>query len=175
MLQPVVSWVPIEGYPHYAVNQFGEVVNLKTDRILRPRSNGERGGEYLRVALSHEGKVVDHYIAQLVAKAFFHNWRDDMRVTHVNGDKSNNAARNLRLKHGVLDRVERYVAKPGWGRQVIVRETGRIYRTVRDCARHIGGDYSAIYSCLRGERGSHLGYTFQYIEEGEETDELYET
>ena len=164
MLQPEVSWVAIEGYPHYAVNQYGDVLNLNTDRLLRPRSNGYEHGGYLRVALSHEGRVVDHYVHQLVAKAFFHNWRDGMHVKHVNGDNTNNALINLCIRHSPKDREDNYTPRDGWGKKVIVRETGRIFRNVRECAKAINGDYSAIYSCLRGDRRQHLGFTFEYLE-----------
>jgi len=50
-------------------------------------------------------------------------------------------------------------------RRILVKELGKVFTSVQECADHIGGDPSSIYRVLRGERQSHLGYTFLYIEE----------
>ena len=50
-------------------------------------------------------------------------------------------------------------------RRVMVNESGMVFRTIGDCAEYIGGHPSSIYRVLRGERPSHLGYTFKYVEE----------
>jgi hypothetical protein len=54
---------------------------------------------------------------------------------------------------------------PTLAKRVRIVETGHIFQSVRDCARHINGDYSAIYRCLNEIRGTHKGYTFEYVEE----------
>ena len=46
--------------------------------------------------------------------------------------------------------------------RVRVIETGRVYESARACARSLGGDYSAIYRCLKDIRQTHLGYTYEY-------------
>lgn len=50
-------------------------------------------------------------------------------------------------------------------RRLMVLESGMIFKTIQECADHIGGHASSIYRVLRGERESHLGYTFKYVEE----------
>jgi hypothetical protein len=50
-------------------------------------------------------------------------------------------------------------------KKVVIIETNQIFASVRACAKFIGGDYSAVYRCLRGDRGSHMGFTFEYVEE----------
>lgn len=85
----------------------------------------------------------------------------------VNGDITDNFVGNLRLRkaarRAILDRAPISEGRV-WGKRVRVLETGAIYRTVRDCAAHIRGDHSTIYACLRGERKTHRGYTFEYWE-----------
>jgi hypothetical protein len=49
-----------------------------------------------------------------------------------------------------------------WGKKVRIVETGEVFRTVRDCASYINGDYSSIYAVLRGHRDSHRGFTYEY-------------
>lgn len=160
-----ISWVDIEGYPNYIVSNHGQVLSLVYDEELVQRSNG-RG--YMRVALSEKGVVRDFYVHQLVAAAFMADFRDGMHIAHRDNDQSNNAIWNLivRRKRTRLHRT--YIPRErGSSTQVRIRETGEIFRTIRDCAAHIGGDYSTIYRCLRGLRGTHYGYTFEYYE-GEE-------
>ena len=50
---------------------------------------------------------------------------------------------------------------------VKVKETGEVYRGVRRCADEIHGDFGTIYACLRGERKTHQGFTYEYVEDEE--------
>jgi hypothetical protein len=157
------EWVAIDGYPNYAVSNLGQVVNIKRDRVLLPRPNDEG---HLRVSLSHEGQVRDFYVRRLVAAAFFTDYDSRQQVFHWNDDKEDNTADNLRLrKQERLSRNSFLSTRKQTGRQVEVVETGDVYRTARDCARYIGGDYGSVYACLRGDRRSHMGYTFRYYDE----------
>lgn len=48
-------------------------------------------------------------------------------------------------------------------RKVRVVETGRVYVSARSCALDIGGEFGAVYACLRGVRKTHKGYSFEYV------------
>lgn len=155
-------WVEVKGYPNYAVSNFGEVVNLTTDLTLAPRPN-DKG--YLRVVLSDEGKTREFYIHQLVAQAFMGGFVMGDRLIHINGDVTDNSIINLHPHSDIAERstMRRRPVRISWGRQVVIRETGEKFNSVRDCADHIGGDYSSIYQVLRGNRETHKGFTFEYI------------
>jgi NUMOD4 motif len=155
------QWVAVDGYPNYEVSNMGRVVNIKRGALLTPRPN-EDG--YLRVSLSCDGVVKDYYLHRLVAAAFMINYDPRQQVIPVNGDLEDCRADNLHLR-----RQARFTMAPrrirATGRKVVVVETGDVYRTARDCADYIGGDYGSVYACLRGERRSHMGYTYQYYDE----------
>lgn len=155
-------WVALEGYPNYSVSNFGSVMNVNTNQYLKYRPDAKG---YLRVSLSNEGVVRDHYVHQLVAKCFFGAFDAGEQINWVNGDITDNFVGNLRLRkvarRAILDMAPERRER-AWGKRVRIPETGAIYRTVRECARHIRGDYSSIYACLRGERKSHRGYSFEY-------------
>lgn len=87
-------WVKFEGLPNYAISNYGTVLNVKTNRELKP--SPDKNG-YLRVALYHKGIRYDVYIHRLVARAFFLNYEDGIEVKHVNGDKTENTVLNLTL------------------------------------------------------------------------------
>ncbi len=161
------TWVEVEGYPSYAVSNHGRVMNVNTEQILTPRPN-DTG--YLRVRLSDaKHHLRDFYIHKLVGLAFWNFALTDQTI-HYDGDKNNNHATNLRLRKRVrlaimtrpLHGTEKEEYKRQWGQRIRVIETDEVFRTVRDCADYINGDYSSIYACLRGDRKSHRGLTFEY-------------
>lgn len=163
------TWVEVEGYPNYAVSDHGRVLNLERDRVLTPRPTGLGT---LRVALSRMGVVTDHFIHHLVVQAFYGPLEPGSQVIHYDDDKTNNKPENLRIRkrskrQPTMSMPEEPPFMPDrrWGTPVQIIETGAIFRTVRDCANYIGGDYATIYACLRGERQSHRGNTFRYYEE----------
>jgi hypothetical protein len=47
-------------------------------------------------------------------------------------------------------------------KKVVVKETGQVFASARVAAEKLDGDFSAIYRCLRGERKTHKGVTFEY-------------
>lgn len=148
----------VEGYPNYAVSDHGRVANINRGTILTPRPN-EDG--ILRVSLSHLGQVRDYYVHRLVAAAFLIGYDPRYQVVPVNGSWEDCRASNLHVR-----RQARFNGAPRrirvTSRKVQVVETGMVFRTARDCADYIGGDYGSVYACLRGERRSHMGHTFVY-------------
>lgn len=158
------KWAAIEGFPDYAVSNHGRVKNVKHDTILSPRPNSYG---HQRVALYRDKKPYDLYIHRLVAKAFIDGFHPDLRIRHRDLDKTNSHVYNLRFKEG--QRMGQLVKEPEAPRlrRVKVNELGIVFRTVADCANYIGGFPSSIYRVLRGERPSHLGYTFEYVESNE--------
>lgn len=157
------KWAEIEEYPNYLISNYGQIYSRRADRVLKPRLS-HKG--YLRAVLSEEGERREVYIHQIVAQTFFGSFRDGMRIKHVNGNLEDNRVSNLRVHNSNVPEYpsDRRLKRGPWGVKVRIVETGQIFRTVRDCAKHIGGDYGTIYACLRGDRRMHLGYTFEYVE-----------
>lgn len=158
-------WAEIDGFPDYAVSSLGNVKSLRYDRLLghRPNSYGQH-----RVALYRDGQRYDVYIHHLVAAAFTTGFAPGVRVKHHDADKGNNDVYNLRFAKGKgLGQLIKTPPKAKYRRVKIV-ENGLIFRTIEDCARYLGGDSSSIYRVLRGERDTHKGYTFEWMETTDE-------
>lgn len=166
MVSEQEKWVVVDDFPNYSVSDKGRVHNTQYDRLLTPRPND---AGYLRVTLCHEGKCREFYIHKLVALCFF-NFPLEDQVIHYDGDFTNNVANNLYLRKRIrqvtsarpLEGSETEEFRRQWGKRVRIVETGEVFRTVRDCASYINGDYSSIYAVLRGHRESHRGFTYEY-------------
>lgn len=155
-------WAQIVEFPDYAVSSHGQIKSLRFDRLLKPRPNSY-GHE--RVALYRGNERHDVYVHHLVAAAFTTGWEPGVQVRHADGNKSNNDVYNFRFPSG--RRMGQMVKNPQQPtvRHVRIVGTDHIFRTVEDCANFLGGDPSSIYRVLRGNRLSHKGYQFEYLEE----------
>ena len=82
----------IENYPNYFVTKEGEVINVKTNKILKPCFNT---WGYQQVTLHNRIKSKNIVIHRLVANAFISNFENKPQVNHIDGNKSNNSVSNL--------------------------------------------------------------------------------
>jgi hypothetical protein len=85
----------LEDYPNYAISRRGEVKNIKTGLILKPRINNN----YLRVGLINNGIRKGIYIHQLMAIAYLNHKPNgyNIVVDHINNNPLDNRIENLQL------------------------------------------------------------------------------
>ena len=96
-------WKPIDGYEGlYEVSNLGRVRSLEFRNgsgtysrvsVMTPTDNGHG---YKIVGLSLKNKRRNHYVHRLVANAFCDNPDEGEVVDHIDHDRSNNSADNLR-------------------------------------------------------------------------------
>ena len=82
----------IENYPNYTISDKGEIVNINTNKELKPyiRNDG-----YVIISLSKGGKKYKCYLHRLVAETFIPNPDNLSQVNHKDEDKTNNCVSNL--------------------------------------------------------------------------------
>ena len=86
-------WKPIIGYENlYKINNYGEVLSLRSNKILKPNDNGIG---YFIIQLCKNGKRKNSLIHRLVAEHFLDNPNNLPEVNHKDEDKSNNFVNNL--------------------------------------------------------------------------------
>jgi hypothetical protein len=82
----------IGGFPNYAINPFGEVVNVKTGKTIKHKITKDG---YHRVTLCGENGHKTFSVHRLVAIAFVPNPENKPTVNHINEDKNDNSVENL--------------------------------------------------------------------------------
>ena len=87
------EWKKIDGFPHYEVSDMGNIKSLYSGKILKPSLHW---GGYLMVNLSENGKIKTKLVHRLVAEAFVENPQGKPSVDHINMNKQDNRAVNLR-------------------------------------------------------------------------------
>ena len=83
---------PIDSYDNYLISNFGNVKNLKTNRLMKPSNyNG-----YKRINLSKNGKLKTFKVHRLVGIAFLENVDEKQFIDHIDENKANYNVKNLR-------------------------------------------------------------------------------
>lgn len=93
-------WVPVEGNPKYEVNQFGQIRSLRYGKSLELNSKGYvvMSAPYDETRTKKDGhKQVTRRVADIVLEAFTGEDTTGMTVTHLDGNKRNNALDNLEV------------------------------------------------------------------------------
>lgn len=155
-------WAKIPGFPNYAVSDLGRVKNIKIDRIMK--LNTDPYGVKRVTLYDAHGKNRCRTVSRLVAQVFLTGYSEDQYVKHFDGNNGNNRIKNLVYNRGRGVGQRRKNPDRPFVRRVVCVETGQTFRTAYEAARYLKLDVSNIYRVLRGDRKSHGGYTFDYVD-----------
>ena len=89
------DWKVIFTAPDYAVSNHGRVKSLRYGKLLKPRTVGHAGRQYMQVALRVDKEPVYRYVHRLVAHEFVPMPDFAYSVRHIDGDARNNHFKNL--------------------------------------------------------------------------------
>lgn len=94
----VEFWVECKRFPRYSVSNYGQVRNNRTGRDVRSFLDVAGYRQYaLYGKYGYQMKALAH---ELVAEAFFANYRHGMGVTHENGVLHDDSVVNLSINSG---------------------------------------------------------------------------
>lgn len=174
MQKQTEQWKNIEGYEGlYQVSDDGRIRNSK-GKILK---GGKNARGYLYVALNKNGKQVMKKVHRLVAEAFLENPQNLPEVNHKDECKTNNNVLNLEwcdskynTNYGTANqrRAEKLLNRQDLSKRIdqIDAVTGEVIRqwaSTMECGRN-GYMQSHVSACARGERKTHKGYVWKYLQ-----------
>lgn len=87
------KFIQIKEYPNYEISDLGNIRNTKTKRVLKTRKSKKK---YVRVNLSKNTKQYTLLLHRLVALTHISNPENFEFVDHMDRDRQNNNASNLR-------------------------------------------------------------------------------
>lgn len=158
------KWVDAIDYPMYEVSDCGRIRNKKTGRILK--SYIDKHG-YPRLTL-RKNKVQYPVKVHRVEATSFYGRHEGMDVNHIDGDKTNNNLSNLEFctrKENIRHAFVNGLKSPSREMPIMVVETGKTFRSIRECSRSEGYDESAICKCLSGKQDNYKGIHFVKLDE----------
>ena len=83
----------IKDFENYSVSNFGNIINNKTGKVLKP---GINTNGYYKVSLCSDGNIYQKLVHKLIAESFIANPYNKQCVDHINNDRLNNNVNNLR-------------------------------------------------------------------------------
>lgn len=163
------KWSLIENYPMYFISDKGVVKSMfgGVPHILK-QCKCTKG--YWTVVLCNDNGKKTFRVHRLVATAFLDNSNNELQVDHIDGDKNNNCASNLRwcsnksncnnpitlqkLSNAVKGEKNAFYKKTGEkhprSKKVLCVETGVVYGSAMDVCREFGISSGNISLACRG-------------------------
>ena len=156
-----------KNYSNYEVYSDGRIWSYKTKRFLKPQTNNNG---YQRVQLyDNEGKPKLYLLHRVVWEAVTGEpIPEGLQVNHIDEDKTNNHINNLNLmshKDNVNwgTRTERCSKQVGAFKN---NELVLVFPSTREAGRQ-GFKQSHISECCNGERKTHKGFVWKYLDDDE--------
>lgn len=173
----VEIWKDIKGWEGlYQVSNYGNVksIHYPMERILKPATNIKG---YKQVVLCKNYKTKSKLVHRLVASAFIPNPNNYPVINHKDEVEGNNhidnlewCSHNYNVNYGGRTRraTKSNTNHPNMSKQVGQYDLNmnliNIYPSTNECGRQ-GFLQSLVHKCCSGERNTHGGFIWKYMEE----------
>jgi len=159
------KFVLIPGMDNYAVSNAGNVINVKTKRVLKQEVT--KGG-YLSVSVCQNNMKKTLRVHRLVGLCFVSNPDNKPYINHKDGNKKNNCASNLEwvtAKENDTHARETGLKHENKPIEAIDLGTGERFQfySISEAGAFLGINKGTISKVLAGKRTKVHGYEFRYI------------
>ncbi|WP_438837974.1 HNH endonuclease signature motif containing protein [Streptococcus pluranimalium] len=146
----------------YSINENGQIINNERGNIVKPMVSTS---SYHYVHLVKDKKKTTKYVHRLVGEVFLENPKNSPQIDHIDGDKLNNSATNLRwvsasqnsLAYGSKQRAEARKRKVV---AVFLDGTEIIFESRKSAAEHFNCSPSKIKYDHLYQKGNKKGWIF---------------
>lgn len=160
-------WKTIPNFEDYEASNMGRIRSKPRDTRNQYKEGvikTPRNGIYLTVILYKNGIRFQKTVHRLVAETFF-GVNNELVVNHINENKHDNRLSNLEFvtlkencNHGTA------IERSSKNRMKKVKcSNGKIYNSLKECARDLGLQKSKISNVCHGKRKTTGGLKFEYI------------
>lgn len=167
-------WKTLDYIPNYLISNIGNVMNIKTRKILKHQI--KKG--YHRLELTSIDGRRSLYVHRLVAEAFILNPENKPQVNHINGNKDDNSIENLEwctnyenahhaITNGLWENVFKASANTNEARKIkckaVNKTTGKeiYFESISEAEKYFNNRH--ICDVLKGKRHTIHGYIMQYV------------
>ena len=137
------EFIPIKNFETYAVNKKGEILDLRSKKLVKQYPN-YKAGDYLQVSIINENGYKSLRVHRIVAENFLENPENKPTVDHIDRNRKNNNVENLRwatkteqninteakgkIKHKfiILEDTKNKNTNPSW--RIVIKREGFLYR-----------------------------------------------
>jgi hypothetical protein len=165
----VNNWIPVKDYiEYYEINRDAAVRCIrKGDYGYIMEQRIDRAGYFtVRLTSPEKKKGTTVYIHRLLALAFIENPENKAQVTHVDGNKLNNAIENLKWVTRSESMKAAYAEDNNTkarSREVINILTGELYSSIKQAAKNTHHSYSTLKNLLKSKKSIELRYVDEYV------------
>lgn len=155
------------------ITVFGADVSVFSDgsvHIHRGNRNKRHFGHttekgYKAVIMRDQGKGRTVFVHRLVGMAFIPNPDNKPQINHKNGDKTDNRPENLEWCTNTENRRHRSDVLGHYGKRTAVKcvEKDKVYKSISEAAKDVGGNRANIYECIKGKRKTANGYHWERV------------
>lgn len=164
------TWKPVAGFETYEVSDQGRLRNKKTGRVFTGATDAFG---YKHVRLVSDGSYFLKKVHRLVAEAFIENPESKPIVDHINNDKTDNRAENLRwvtYSENCKNYLESDKYVPGCKVKKVAQYDmqGNLVGTFRntwEAAAATGLQHFTIYPAAKGLLKTAGGYMWRFYED----------
>jgi hypothetical protein len=154
----------INGFDNYAISNYGNIKNIKDNKVLTPYIN-ENG--YKEYHFCQNGIRKSFKIHRLVALYFIDNPDQKPYVNHIDGDKSNNNASNLEwCTAKENDEHARNTGLKNENKSIVatnaITHESVVFASISEASGILGINKGTIHKVLQKKRNKTHNYFFEY-------------